>query len=459
VVNNQQIMERKNKSENTEPGSIRLEKRLISQVQKQLLGIVLFTVLLGQLCAWAQDSSGVRRVGFIPFQHSSGIHVFDNYCYVGGRYDSIRVFDISNPSEPHYVGSFYGPWGINGIKVLGTSCFMSHANGISIFNVADPEEPVNIGNLFGTDIQGLAIEDQYYYTIDYHPTDFPMDMWVLDIHNLCRPRRVGAYNFEGHAHNLAVQNGYCYLADTDHGLHTIDVSDPEEPEFLGLNPTPNRAYDLVIQGDYLYLADAADDDEGGLRIFDISSPDWEWQRSFFNTPHRTKYVAVSGDYCWISCPYDSSYTLYVINVSDPGNPHEVGFYTSCGDRYRYPHIAICGTICYVADHYGLTIYDCSDAMSISTSIGAIPIQTTLLSAYPNPFNNEVILYFDLPIFTKISLCIFNLSGEQLIELKRGYFYPGRHSVKWNTNNFSTGVYIAGFENSIGVSTKKLILIR
>jgi len=69
-----------------------------------------------------------------------------------------------------------------------------------------------------------------------------------------------------------------------------------------------------------------------------------------------------------------------------------------------------------------------------------------LSNYPNPFNPETNIVFNLPEDGHVQLDIYNIKGQKIKTLAHNDFTKGSHSIVWNgydeTGNFvSSGVYL------------------
>jgi len=64
----------------------------------------------------------------------------------------------------------------------------------------------------------------------------------------------------------------------------------------------------------------------------------------------------------------------------------------------------------------------------------------LIHNFPNPFNPTTTIYYVLPFDSKISLKVYDLSGREVSELVNGYKEAGTHSVIFNGENLSSGVY-------------------
>lgn len=65
----------------------------------------------------------------------------------------------------------------------------------------------------------------------------------------------------------------------------------------------------------------------------------------------------------------------------------------------------------------------------------------LKASYPNPFNPETIIPFELPESSEVRLEIYDLLGRRLAILTDQVYETGRHEVLWNAANAASGVYI------------------
>ena len=89
----------------------------------------------------------------------------------------------------------------------------------------------------------------------------------------------------------------------------------------------------------------------------------------------------------------------------------------------------------------------------------IPNEYALQQAYPNPFNPVTTLSFGLPIETEVSLSVYNLQGKEVISLIDGNLDAGYHSVVWNADRHSSGVYFVKMIAGEYVNTQKLMLVK
>ncbi len=88
----------------------------------------------------------------------------------------------------------------------------------------------------------------------------------------------------------------------------------------------------------------------------------------------------------------------------------------------------------------------------------------LFKNYPNPFNPETEIRYQLPNPSQVSLIIYNLMGQQIKTLINSYHSAGFYSVKWDgTNNqgmkVASGIYIYIMRAGSFVDVKKLVFIQ
>ena len=94
----------------------------------------------------------------------------------------------------------------------------------------------------------------------------------------------------------------------------------------------------------------------------------------------------------------------------------------------------------------------------------IPECHALHPNYPNPFNPETTIRFDLPDASHISLIIYDITGREVVKLVDTNKPLGYHSVIWDGkdrhgNPVSSGVYIYRIKIGAFTQAKKMVLVR
>ncbi len=93
-------------------------------------------------------------------------------------------------------------------------------------------------------------------------------------------------------------------------------------------------------------------------------------------------------------------------------------------------------------------------------VGQLPLQTTLVGNYPNPFNPNTVIRYQLSAASDIQLTVYNMLGQKVQTLVNGRQNGGKYSVPFDANDLASGVYLYRLSTGNGaVLTKKMILIR
>ena len=100
---------------------------------------------------------------------------------------------------------------------------------------------------------------------------------------------------------------------------------------------------------------------------------------------------------------------------------------------------------------------------------AVPMETTLLPNYPNPFNPETWIPYDLAEDSKVDIHIYNLKGETVRQLSLGYQSAGSYRTQsraayWDGCNavgepVASGVYFYTFHAGQFRSTRRMVILK
>jgi len=80
-----------------------------------------------------------------------------------------------------------------------------------------------------------------------------------------------------------------------------------------------------------------------------------------------------------------------------------------------------------------------------------------VTAYPNPFNDEVVLKYDLPGDGTVLINVYNLLGEKIAEAVHEDQAGGRHSVVFSQRHLPSGLYTFKIEYTISGKSKCEVL--
>jgi hypothetical protein len=103
-------------------------------------------------------------------------------------------------------------------------------------------------------------------------------------------------------------------------------------------------------------------------------------------------------------------------------------------------------------------------VSIDGEASTLPDHFMLEQNYPNPFNPTTSISYALPEQSTVKLTVFDIQGQEVIELRDETKPPGNYQVQWNGidqqgNQVSTGVYFCRLEAGSFSQTIKMVLLR
>ncbi len=98
----------------------------------------------------------------------------------------------------------------------------------------------------------------------------------------------------------------------------------------------------------------------------------------------------------------------------------------------------------------------SDASIVSLST----VSTFKLNdAYPNPFNPSTNIDFSISVNSHVSIKVYDTNGREVASLINQQYSPGNYTVKWNADEFSSGIYLVKMISEGFIDTQKIMLIK
>ncbi len=290
----------------------------------------------------------------------SALFVDGKYAYLGGASNTgacnaststgctVRIYDISNPSSPTYVGGIKtitndgtGSQGMGNSAAgqrhifvsgryaylaledatAGQSCSASNLDGceFQIWDISNPAAPISISGTdsggSGDDARGVYVQGRYAYLWKNanagtcSATDKTgCEVQIYDIVNPSSPLYMGGYNSGLSHYTLIVSGRYAY---TNTGTGTasflvIDISNPANPTLTATVNASVAGYDIALAGRYLYQVG----NTGRLHVFDLSNPSNPIQiaNPIAGGGGSSFAVAVSGRYVWLGTNSSSTGT-------------------------------------------------------------------------------------------------------------------------------------------------------
>lgn len=104
-------------------------------------------------------------------------------------------------------------------------------------------------------------------------------------------------------------------------------------------------------------------------------------------------------------------------------------------------------------------YDGAFAYSPEVEATVAPTALALEAAYPNPFNPETMIAFDLPAPAEVAVEVFDGLGRRVAVLARGPYAAGRHELRWQAAGLPSGVYLVRMAAAGQVRTQTVTILR
>ena len=299
--------------------------------------------------------------------------------------------------------------------------------------------------------------------------------------------------------DIALHEGYTYLCAES--LIVVDSRAPEQSRIVSKRDMAGSAYRVVVDAaspSYAYVAAL----EGGLHIFDIAEPSVPRSVGSYATQGNATGVTLAEDRAYL---LDSGVGVTVLDVSNPREPRLQGVYendalpidaqvggnhlylldtesvqlintrtlrvTSRFRELQFPsELKLTDTALYIADLYQLRIFRVhpdgySLAVEETMPSDWIPdavksIRVNRLSQnFPNPFNPETWIPYQLASAANVWLYIYDAQGISIYTKMLGYRKAGAHTAHWDGRNatgetVASGVYFYSIQAGDFQATRK-----
>jgi hypothetical protein len=101
----------------------------------------------------------------------------------------------------------------------------------------------------------------------------------------------------------------------------------------------------------------------------------------------------------------------------------------------------------------------SDTTVVTSAAADAPGGFALYQAFPNPFNSETEIAYDLLVKGRISVEVYDVLGRKVRTVREGMFAPGTHRIRLNMDDAASGVYFVRLSGPEGKLVRKAVLVR
>ena len=99
------------------------------------------------------------------------------------------------------------------------------------------------------------------------------------------------------------------------------------------------------------------------------------------------------------------------------------------------------------------------ATGLGQSTFSAPLRFDLKPCYPNPFNPQTTIEYQIAKTSRVLLRVFDARGRMVRELKNGVQNAGTYKIRFNGTNLSSGVYLVRLKAGDFMQTQKIILLK
>jgi photosystem II stability/assembly factor-like uncharacterized protein len=98
--------------------------------------------------------------------------------------------------------------------------------------------------------------------------------------------------------------------------------------------------------------------------------------------------------------------------------------------------------------------------SINIMTGTVPSGFKLYQNFPNPFNPQTIIKYEIKANSEVKIIVINIQGKEVTTLINKKQSAGIYSIEFSGNNLSSGIYFYSFfVNNKLIDTKRMILLK
>ncbi len=348
------------------------------------------------------------RIDTAAFKADAARDVFvqGNRAYIADDRCGMKVLDISNIQQPFEIGycdtigpepELYSLWTEDTLVYLGDDITRFPPR-FAVVNAKDPRNIIRLGSCRtpgNISAEDMFLKDSIVYSVHVSY------LYGYKINNPNSPTVACSLLVGGdEAYGVFVKDSFAYVAG-GRTLKIVNIANLSNPRVVGSCSTSYRANAVFVKDAIAYVVSS---NAGGLYIFNVADPSSPFLIAYFLTRDS------SARDVWIddTLAYIATWRSFqVVNVKNPANPFEVGYYTPptsikrifYDGRYIYGAAFEGGMIVFERFMTGI---EESDDHAMTTS---------RLRVYPNPARSRIL--FSGAEFGKDGVVrVFDITGRE-----------------------------------------------
>ncbi len=414
-----------------------------------------------------------------------------NYAFVLQLYtnhdlqiiDNLNIVDISDPENPNIVCILDTPGIARSIYVSDGFAFIADGSegGLRVIDVSDPEHPRETG-FYDTrgNANSVTVIDHYAYVADgYH----------LCVYDCSHAMGINEPSSFTDVPDSPLEVRECEeieftvtAIDPDGDVMTLSMESdnlPEEAEYVDQHDGSGRFHwqtGFYDSGVYDPLFIASDGDMSDSIRIEIRVIDRNCLPTAFNLllPPNNEHLPDqdSVNFVWQSSldTVEDSVVTYALAFG-PQDRNETNWYRDLLDTSFAVPLSAFHYLNETDYEWWVWSYDridsvmCDSVFIFKALLGIdeypdeLPIELTICSAYPNPFNSTVTLTYTVPALCNVDLSVFDYNGRKVARLASGMHSPGVYEVAFNGRGLPNGINLTRLESGDKACMTKLLCIK
>lgn len=372
--------------------------------------------------------------------------------YVANGTGGLKTLELTTPYEGTLTQTLPLPDSATRIRVQDGHGFVATQAGMFIVNMSANALVAQIPTV--SPVSDIALFEGYAYLC-------AESLIVVDSQVPQQSRIVSRRNMRGSAYRIALDTSHAYVAALEGGMHIFDITEPATPRPIANYASQGNATCVALAAERAYLLDS----RVGVTVLDISEP--------------TKPIRL-GEYANDALPIDAQIRGNYLYLLDSESLQLIDSRTltaiSRFNQLRFPfEFQLTDTALYIADLYQLRIFQVhphrfSLAVEGASESDWTPTVATSRSLnslgqnFPNPFNPETWIPYQLASSVNVTLSIYDAQGRRVYFEPVGFQSPGTHMAYWDGRNktgepVASGIYFYSLEAGNFRATRKMLIRR
>jgi len=410
-----------------------------------------------------------------------------DYLYIASSYSGLSILNISDIYNISQISEHNTPGATSLVFNVGGYLYLHEAGfGLRIHDLSNPANPNRVYNYENAYCSDYDLTDEYLYTLDGNGLE------LIDVTDPSSPAQIFRYHLENSFEDVCVKGPYIYFTSFNEGVFVYEGTEQDSLEYIRGYANSSFSFDVEIENNIGYFSQ-----DFALQIYDLTDPEDSVLLSSIMPASGAGLLYVHNGFVYTQLEDGQrSSDVSIIDAVDPANPEPAGFltlpgpvsdicfYNELGYFSVYPNelhiydlsnpynpIFLCscstsgfireaqpiGDYIYVADNSSLIILRYTPTGL--DEIVKIPIDFALSANFPNPFNAQTQISFNLPQSSAVNIDIFDLGGRKVANLLNRQLLTGPHSVIWDAKVFASGIYFYRLQAGEFQGSRKMMLVK